>query len=109
VPKDDRKIHGKPMPVLGGLGILVSILLGSLLIPGLSLLNNVPFVLGAILITLLGMVDDKYELRAIYKLLGQIIIAVMFVLMSTQHLQVFVFGDLYISIPPVLSLAFSVV
>jgi len=83
IPKDERKIHNKPMPRLGGLavviGFFVSIL--SILILSESLRINFPhklfgFFIGAIVIIVFCFIDDLKDINPWIKLLGQTIAAI---------------------------------
>jgi UDP-GlcNAc:undecaprenyl-phosphate GlcNAc-1-phosphate transferase len=79
-----RKVHTKVMPRLGGLAIyaafVTAFLLLSPFIPG-GLLNGTDMnmiramLVGGTIIVLIGALDDKYELSAKVKLLGQVIAA----------------------------------
>ncbi len=71
VPKDNRRMHKKPVPRLGGLAIFLGFLI--------SLLVFVPIgrqmrgiLLGAVVIVVLGVVDDITPLRAWFKFIVQI-------------------------------------
>lgn len=73
-----RKVHKKPTSVLGGTVILLSFLLGIWL--GHPIETEVkPLVIGAVLIYLVGLIDDIYDLTPILKLLGQVIAALVVV------------------------------
>jgi UDP-GlcNAc:undecaprenyl-phosphate GlcNAc-1-phosphate transferase len=91
-----RKIHSAPVPLAGGFAVLTGILVplgaGALLLK----LGVLPFsaahsvvhgidrraielavlALGAVAITILGWLDDKHELKALPKFIGQIFIAI---------------------------------
>lgn len=101
-PDQERKIHTRPMPLLGGLAVFVAFTLNILAnyFIALPLLARLPVssgvlaelqvhaagafsvmgrllvvLLGGALMVVLGMVDDKLELRARVKLLAQLLIA----------------------------------
>lgn len=75
VPKDQRRMHTVPIPRLGGLAIALAFLFAVLLlIPIAPQFQGV--LLGAILIVVLGVFDDSLTLKAIPKLLVQILAAV---------------------------------
>lgn len=66
-----RKVHQKIMPRLGGLAIFIGVVTGYYF----SDLQNAPLTgitIGALIIIITGILDDKYQLKAKYKLLGQI-------------------------------------
>jgi UDP-GlcNAc:undecaprenyl-phosphate GlcNAc-1-phosphate transferase len=67
----ERDLHDKPMPRLGGLAILAGVLAaGALFLPGSQEVRGI--LLGATLITLIGALDDIFELAAPIKLAGQV-------------------------------------
>jgi UDP-GlcNAc:undecaprenyl-phosphate GlcNAc-1-phosphate transferase len=78
IPKDERRMHKKPTPRLGGLGIFVGFLV-SFLIFGKLERELIGILLGAGLIVAIGILDDKYALRALPKFAVQIIAAVIVV------------------------------
>ena len=80
IPKDARRMHDHPIPRFGGPGILIGMLVsvivyvyGSREIEASQLLG---FLGGAVLISLLGLIDDFKGMSAKTKLLGQIVCAV---------------------------------
>lgn len=69
-----RKIHTKPISMLGGSAILLSFLIGIWL--GEPIEREVkPLLLGSVVIYLVGLIDDLYDLKPIIKLIGQILAA----------------------------------
>lgn len=68
---NQRKVHQKVMPRLGGLAIYISFLIGFLVLQPTSP-YLVPILLGSFIIIVTGFLDDLYELSAKWKLLGQI-------------------------------------
>ena len=75
---DARKVHSKPMPRLGGLGIFMGFLLGYILFGSMSLRMNA-ILIGSFIIILTGIVDDINDLRASRQLLAQLIAAAVIV------------------------------
>ncbi|HAQ06111.1 MAG TPA: undecaprenyl-phosphate alpha-N-acetylglucosaminyl 1-phosphate transferase, partial [Bacillus bacterium] len=65
-----RKVHAKVMPRLGGLAIFLGVIAG-FFAAGLHTERLTGISIGAVLIVILGILDDKYELSAKVKLLGQ--------------------------------------
>lgn len=66
-----RRIHDRPIPLLGGVAILVGIVVAVL--PNLEVDRRYASILiGAGLICLLGVVDDRFGIPPLPKLLGQI-------------------------------------
>ena len=59
VPKDDRRMHNKPIPRLGGLAIFVGFMVSILLFVEIRLNPQMQSILlGAVIIVVLGVVDD---------------------------------------------------
>ena len=91
-----RKIHDAPVPLAGGFAVLTGILLppavGAILLKlGIVKISSAGLIvhgidrraielavlaLGAVAITLLGWLDDRHELKALPKFVGQLLIAV---------------------------------
>ncbi|WP_251519122.1 MULTISPECIES: glycosyltransferase family 4 protein [Staphylococcus] len=69
-----RKVHTKPISVLGGTVILLSFLIGIWL--GHPIETEVkPLILGGLIMYVVGLIDDIYDLQPVLKLIGQIIAA----------------------------------
>lgn len=68
---DKRKVHTKPMPRLGGLGIFLTFLFGYILFGVQSPQMNA-ILIGAFIIIIVGVIDDIRPLGAWTKLIGQI-------------------------------------
>ncbi|MFI3225931.1 MAG: MraY family glycosyltransferase [Clostridia bacterium] len=75
VPKDDRRMHKKPIPRLGGLAIFFGFLF-SFLIFGTIDSQMKTVLLGAVIIVILGIIDDIVPLDAKFKFIVQIIAAI---------------------------------
>lgn len=102
-PDGHRKIHKEPMPVSGGLAILVACVIaigGMLLLPanvisadlfshGRTLLG---LVFGAIAMAAVGVADDYRLLRGRHKLLGQILAAAIVVALVGAVQSITIFG-----------------
>ena len=71
---DARKVHNKPIPRLGGLGIFASFLLGYVLFGEMSLRMN-SILIGGFIILVTGIIDDIKPISAKYKFLCQIVAA----------------------------------
>ena len=74
VPKDERRMHKRPIPTIGGLAIFAAFLLVSLWMCELSR-QFLGMLAGATIIVALGVVDDKYDLNAKLKFVVQIVAA----------------------------------
>src|SRR5580698_10276068 len=91
-----RKIHDAPVPLAGGFAVLSGILLplavGALLLKlGIVRISDAGLIVhginrralelavlagGAVVITVLGALDDRHELKALPKFIGQVLVAV---------------------------------
>ena len=109
-----RKIHDSPVPLAGGLAVLTGILLplaaGAVLLKlgvvKISAANAIVhgldrravelavLALGAIAITLLGWLDDRHELKALPKFIGQLLVAVA-VASATKRITLFVPSEIF--------------
>ncbi|MHB1615018.1 MAG: glycosyltransferase family 4 protein [Actinomycetes bacterium] len=90
----DRDVHAVPTPRLGGLAMLGGIVAGVITASHLSLLRFVfentrdpqALLSAAVLISLLGVLDDRFGLDAVTKLAGQVLVAGVLVLQGVQLL-----------------------
>jgi len=109
-----RKIHSSPVPLAGGLAVLTGILLplviGAILlklgvvkisataaiIHGLDrrAVELLVLALGAVAITLLGAYDDRHELKALPKFIGQLLIAIA-VAAACKRITLFVHSEVF--------------
>lgn len=66
IPKDDRRMHKRPIPSIGGLAIIFAFIVTSFIV--LIMLHAsgllVQIIPGAVIIGVLGLIDDKYNLPA---------------------------------------------
>ena len=80
VPKDARRVHTKPIPRLGGLAIFMGYTASRLVLGQLDILpygeNFLPIMAGALVIILMGMVDDSKGVSAKTKFMIEMMIAV---------------------------------
>lgn len=73
VPKDNRRMHKKPIPRLGGIAIFAGFYISAIIFDTPYMSKEIRgMLLGAIVIVALGMVDDVMALKARVKLLVQI-------------------------------------
>ena len=75
---NERKVHQKPMPRLGGLAIYGAFLFGYMMYGSLTT-QMLSILIGAFIIILLGVLDDIKPIRAKYKFLVQLVSAVIVV------------------------------
>ncbi len=105
-PVRDRDVHAVPTPRLGGIAMLAGFAAALLVASHLPFLGPVfgqndtgrALLSGAVIICLLGVADDKWQLDAVTKLAGQVLAAGVMVLQGVQMLYlpsggVFGLGD----------------
>lgn len=83
IPKDERRMHSKPIPTIGGLAIFIAFALAVLIFVNAYDKMDVKYIAllcGALVIVLVGMLDDIYGLRWWVKLLGQVFAALIVVM-----------------------------
>ena len=79
----ERRMHSNPIPRMGGLAIVLGFLLSTLIfVPMTTQLQGA--LLGAVIIVVLGVFDDIYDLRAKFKLGVQIVAALIAVCAGNQ-------------------------
>ncbi len=74
IPKDSRRIHKKPIPLIGGLAIFYGFLI-SVLCFAVMEKELMGILIGATIMVIVGVIDDMRDLNAKIKLLFQIIAA----------------------------------
>ncbi len=74
IPKDSRRIHKKPIPLIGGLAIFYGFVISVLCFAVIDR-EIMGILIGAVIIVTVGIIDDMRELSAKVKLLFQIIAA----------------------------------
>jgi UDP-GlcNAc:undecaprenyl-phosphate GlcNAc-1-phosphate transferase len=109
-----RKIHSSPVPLAGGFAVLTGILLplaggavllelgivkisaAGLIVHGIDrrAMELAVLALGAVAITILGWLDDKHELKALPKFIGQILIAIA-VAAACKRITLFVHSEVF--------------
>ncbi|HTZ18803.1 MAG TPA: PilZ domain-containing protein [Dissulfurispiraceae bacterium] len=85
-----RKVHATPKPLVGGLGIMMSLAVSCLLFVPLSNLRG--FYAGAIILIIVGFLDDYKELRHGGKFVAQVLASLIMIYFSDVTLKSF--GDL---------------
>lgn len=93
---NERKIHTKPMPRLGGLGIFAGFILGYMLFGNHTYLMN-SILIASFVLLIVGMIDDIKPIRPRYKLIGQFIASLIVVVYGGLLLQDVGFFGLYIN------------
>lgn len=114
VPKDSRRMHKKPTPRIGGIAIVYGFIISvccfsSFLLNGELNKPLVGILIGALIIAVLGFLDDLKPKKAIVKFLIQIAAACIPVLMGVRVIAVAnPVTDLLVRVPDWLSISGSV-
>ena len=90
-----RKVHSKPMPRLGGLGIYAGFLLGYILFGEQTLMMN-SILIGSFVLIVTGIIDDIKPLSAKYKIIGQFLAALIVVFYGNIIIRDVSFFGIYI-------------
>ena len=91
VPKDNRRMHKKPIARLGGLAIFYGFIISILCFAEIdTALRGV--LIGSVIIVLLGIFDDIYGLNALFKFVVQIMAALMVVMHGVRIDHISSFG-----------------
>ncbi|MGD1995625.1 MAG: MraY family glycosyltransferase [Anaerolineae bacterium] len=72
-----RKVHVRPMPRLGGIVIYLAVLLTVLILGKRYIVQLGSIVVGATGVSFLGLVDDRWGVRPIVKMIGQVLAALL--------------------------------
>ena len=95
-----RKVHKKATPLMGGVAVFTGFTLLTIyvIITNLHAINTpiLGYLAGALIIVLVGIIDDKYGMKPLIKLLGQAISCITF-LYFNNLLELF--GPVYITLP----------
>jgi UDP-GlcNAc:undecaprenyl-phosphate GlcNAc-1-phosphate transferase len=108
---EDRKVHEKPTPTLGGVAIYASMMIGIgvyLVISHHPLSSDLlGIILGATIILIFGAIDDVRTLGPLVKLFGQIMAAGVLVIMGVQIQNLHIPGAGVVPLSPELSVIIS--
>ena len=74
VPKDERRVHKKPIPLIGGLAIFYGFIISVLCFAVIDR-QLMGILIGSVIMVTVGVIDDMHDLNAKIKLLFQIIAA----------------------------------
>lgn len=83
IPKDERRMHKKPMPRFGGIAIYLGIMV-ALAVFALKDKGVTSVMTGCTLIYMLGLIDDLKDLKPLVKLCGQIVCATVVYIMGVR-------------------------
>lgn len=79
IPKDERRVHNKPMPLMGGLAIYIAILVSSLVFLPIDK-TLVSIIIGGSIICISGIIDDIKGLSPKAKLVFQVIASIVLII-----------------------------
>jgi len=112
----DRKVHPRPTPTAGGLAIFAGVVAGLVVaraLPSLAGLRETTLVLeatlvSAVVIVVIGLIDDTRGLSPLGKLAGQVLSAGLLVLAGVQLLYFYFPGQGVLSLSPDLAVPLTV-
>jgi UDP-GlcNAc:undecaprenyl-phosphate GlcNAc-1-phosphate transferase len=112
IPKDNRRVHKKPIPKLGGLAIYVSFVIMVIVKSGSLNKAEMGILIGATIIVIGGVIDDKYNIKPWQKLSFQV--AAAFVLIGTNTMISLITNpvsdtNLFISINPIIAVPLTLI
>ena len=100
----DRSVHVRIMPRMGGLGMAISIVVALFLFAQINQMLAA-FLLGVFIIVVTGVLDDLFQVRPLYKMVGQLLACLAF--LGLSGLKLHSFGDILgvglIDFPPVVA------
>lgn len=76
VPRDNRRMHKKPIPRMGGAAIFLGFIVSVACFTGVIDHELIAILVGALIIVIVGILDDIYQLKPVVKLIGQIVAAI---------------------------------
>ncbi len=92
VPKDDRRMHKRPIPRIGGLAIFIAFVVSTSIFCEINQ-TLISIYIGGFLIVLVGVVDDIKAINAWVKLTAQIAAAIIAVICGVRLEFINLFGD----------------
>lgn len=84
VPKDERRVHNKPIPLLGGLSIYITFVIVLILKKGPITYEQIGVILGATIIVIGGIIDDLKGLKPWQKLIFQLSSAIILIIFGLR-------------------------
>ncbi len=84
VPRDNRRMHTVPIPRMGGLSIYFGFLVSYLCFTPTIEFKDIGILIGGTILVVVGIIDDKYALKASVKLIFQLLAAIIPVIMGLR-------------------------
>ncbi len=107
IPKDNRRMHKEPIPLIGGLGIFISFSVSTLLFIQYFSNQVAGMLIGMLCMVTLGVVDDIRDLNPLVKFFFQILAALIPVLSGIQ-IDTIIIGERIIVFPEWFAIAITV-
>ncbi|MBR7143237.1 MAG: undecaprenyl/decaprenyl-phosphate alpha-N-acetylglucosaminyl 1-phosphate transferase [Clostridia bacterium] len=108
IPKDERRMHKKPIPLLGGLALFTAFIAAYLILFPITS-ENLFFLLGALVIVAVGTLDDIRPLSPAIKALGQVVACLFPIFGGMQIDYIGWFGGEYLGFHPWISVLLTLV
>ena len=107
---NNRKVHSTPVPLVGGIAITIAVGLINLVNYSMNVINHQQLVIisSSIILLLVGVLDDKYDINAKYKLAIQFFCALMVTATGTRLTSLYGIFGIY-EIPVFLQYAISII
>lgn len=87
-----RKLHQKPIPIIGGLAIYLAILF-TLLVNDISSFHQAAFLCAATILVCVGLIDDYKGLSVKFRIIAQIVVG--FIMTEFAGIKITELGDLF--------------
>lgn len=84
VPKEERRIHDKPIPLLGGISIYLSFIITLILKKGPIINSEWGIIIGATIIVIGGILDDKFDIKPWQKIVFQLSSAIVLIIFNVK-------------------------
>ncbi|GIU51550.1 UDP-N-acetylglucosamine--undecaprenyl-phosphate N-acetylglucosaminephosphotransferase [Shewanella sp. KT0246] len=84
LPNESRKLHDGEIPLVGGIGIYISILTASMMFFTHSQVLNV-YLVAAAMVLFVGSLDDRYDLSVKVRIVAQVLIASLMIFGTELH------------------------
>ncbi len=100
-----RKIHATAIPLMGGLSVFIGFFLLCLYDVVITAtrtfdLRITGYLTGSVLIVLIGLYDDRYGMKPLLKLVGQILVSLIFILTNFEAPELYtLFGAANLNLP----------
>mgnify|MGYP005807829729 FL=1 len=105
---NERKVHKKPMPRLGGLAIYGSFIIGYMIYGTVST-QMLSVLIGGFIIIITGMIDDIKPIKARYKFLAQVVAAIILVVYGELYFERITLFGLVFEFPTWINIILSII